>query len=80
MSSAGNGGMMIIPDGIAGNHDFSLPSGHADSWDELTIDGDIATKNCLLHYRRKGRVLAVASIYRDVESLTAELKMEKAAT
>jgi NADPH-dependent 2,4-dienoyl-CoA reductase/sulfur reductase-like enzyme len=52
--------------------------GHAEGWDELMIDGDIAAKNCLLHYKRNGRTLA--SIYRDVESLTAELKMEKAAT
>ena len=50
--------------------------GHAESWDELTIDGDIAAKDCLLRYKRNGRVLAVASIYRDVESLEAELTME----
>ena len=54
--------------------------GHAESWDELTIDGSIAARDCLLHYKRNGRVLAVASIYRDVESLKAELKMEGAAT
>ena len=34
-------------------------------------------KDCLLRYKRKGRVLAVASIYRDVESLQAELAMEQ---
>jgi apoptosis-inducing factor 3 len=54
--------------------------GHAEKWDELTIDGDIAARDCLLHYKRNGRVLAVASIYRDVESLTAELKMENSPT
>ena len=51
--------------------------GHAEKWDELTIDGSIAGKDCLLHYKRNGRVLAVASIYRDVESLEAELTMER---
>jgi NADPH-dependent 2,4-dienoyl-CoA reductase/sulfur reductase-like enzyme len=50
--------------------------GHAESWDQLTIDGDIAAKDCLLHYKRKGRVLAVASIFRDIASLAAEQKME----
>jgi hypothetical protein len=30
-------------------------------------------KDCLLRYKRNGRVLAVASIYRDVESLKAEV-------
>jgi NADPH-dependent 2,4-dienoyl-CoA reductase/sulfur reductase-like enzyme len=51
--------------------------GHAESWDELTIDGDIASKDCLLRFNRNGRLLAVASIYRDVESLEAELAMER---
>ena len=50
--------------------------GHAEKWDELTVDGDITAKNCLLRYRRNGRVLAVASIYRDLENLKAELEME----
>ena len=35
-------------------------------------------KDCLLRYKRNGRVLAVASIYRDVASLEAELAMERA--
>ena len=51
--------------------------GHAESWDELTIEGDIAARDCLLRYRRNGRDLAVASIYRDVASLQAELAMER---
>jgi apoptosis-inducing factor 3 len=54
--------------------------GHAEAWDTLTIDGDIAAKDCLLRYSRNGRVLAVASIYRDVESLQAELAMEQGAS
>ncbi|HEV3242316.1 MAG TPA: FAD-dependent oxidoreductase, partial [Methyloceanibacter sp.] len=51
--------------------------GHAESWDELAIEGDIAARDCLVRYRRNGRVLAVASIFRDVESLKAELAMER---
>ena len=54
--------------------------GHAEQWDEIAIDGDIAAKDCLLRYRRNGRVLAVASIFRDVESLKAELAMEQGAS
>ncbi len=50
--------------------------GHAESWDELAIEGDIAARDCLLRYRRQGRTLAVASIFRDVASLQAELDME----
>jgi apoptosis-inducing factor 3 len=51
--------------------------GHAQTWDELTIDGDVAAKDCLVRYKRNGRVLAVASIFRDIESLEAELMMER---
>jgi NADPH-dependent 2,4-dienoyl-CoA reductase/sulfur reductase-like enzyme len=53
--------------------------GHAEKWDEIAIDGDIAAKDCLLRFKRSGRVLAVASIFRDVASLEAEVAMERAA-
>jgi NADPH-dependent 2,4-dienoyl-CoA reductase/sulfur reductase-like enzyme/nitrite reductase/ring-hydroxylating ferredoxin subunit len=53
--------------------------GHAGKWDEIAVDGDIAAKDCLLRYKSGGRVLAVASIYRDVASLEAEIRMERAA-
>ena len=51
--------------------------GHAEAWDELAIEGDIASKDCLLSFKRNGRTLAVASIFRDIESLQAELAMER---
>ena len=52
--------------------------GHAEQWDEIAIEGDIDARDCLLRYKRDGRVLAVASIFRDVENLQAELAMEQA--
>jgi NADPH-dependent 2,4-dienoyl-CoA reductase/sulfur reductase-like enzyme/nitrite reductase/ring-hydroxylating ferredoxin subunit len=52
--------------------------GHAEKWDEISVDGNIAAKDCLLRYKSGGRVLAVASVYRDVASLEAELAMERA--
>jgi len=51
--------------------------GHAESWDDLAIEGDIASRDCVVRYTRNGRVLAVASIYRDVDSLRAEVEMER---
>jgi NADPH-dependent 2,4-dienoyl-CoA reductase/sulfur reductase-like enzyme len=51
--------------------------GHAEKWDELVIEGDIPAKDCLLHYKRNGRVLAVSSIYRDLANLWAEVEMER---
>jgi NADPH-dependent 2,4-dienoyl-CoA reductase/sulfur reductase-like enzyme len=53
--------------------------GHAKQWDEITIEGNVKAKDCLLRYKRNGRVLAVASIFRDAENLNAELAMEQGA-
>jgi NADPH-dependent 2,4-dienoyl-CoA reductase/sulfur reductase-like enzyme/nitrite reductase/ring-hydroxylating ferredoxin subunit len=52
--------------------------GHAEQWDNIEIEGDIGAKDCLLRYKNKGRLLAVASVYRDLASLQAELAMENA--
>ena len=54
--------------------------GHAENWDELEIEGDIKARDCLVRYRRDGKLLAVASIYRDVDSLKEELAMERRVT
>jgi len=51
--------------------------GHAEKWDEIDIDGDIAARDCLLRYKSNGHVLAVASIYRDLASLQAARAMEQ---
>ena len=51
--------------------------GHAEKWDAIEIDGSIENKDCAVRYKRDGRTLAVATIFRDLESLQAELEMEK---
>jgi apoptosis-inducing factor 3 len=51
--------------------------GHAEKWDEAAIEGDIAAKDCVARFRLAGRLLAVASIFRDLESLEAEASMER---
>ena len=53
--------------------------GHAESWDELAVEGDIANKDGLVRMRRAGRTLAVASVFRDLESLEAEVSLEREA-
>jgi NADPH-dependent 2,4-dienoyl-CoA reductase/sulfur reductase-like enzyme/nitrite reductase/ring-hydroxylating ferredoxin subunit len=50
--------------------------GHAEKWDELEVEGDIKSRDCLVRYRRNGRVLAVASIFRDVDNLKEEASIE----
>jgi apoptosis-inducing factor 3 len=52
--------------------------GHAEAWDEIVIEGNIMSKDCVLRFRRNGRVSAVASIFRDLENLEAEVLMEHA--
>ncbi len=51
--------------------------GHAETFDELAVEGDITGRDCLVRYKRSGRTLAVASIYRDVASLEAEVGFER---
>ena len=51
--------------------------GHAATWDAIDIEGSIENHDCLLRYKQNGRVKAVASIFRDRESLLAEIAMEK---
>jgi NADPH-dependent 2,4-dienoyl-CoA reductase/sulfur reductase-like enzyme/nitrite reductase/ring-hydroxylating ferredoxin subunit len=51
--------------------------GHAERWDTIEVEGDVAARNCLLRFKRGGSLLAVATIFRDVESLEAELAMEQ---
>jgi NADPH-dependent 2,4-dienoyl-CoA reductase/sulfur reductase-like enzyme len=51
--------------------------GHAQRWDETRIGGSIEGRDCLVEYRQNGRVLAFASIYRDLANLQHELAMER---
>ncbi|MGE5277335.1 MAG: FAD-dependent oxidoreductase [Acidobacteriota bacterium] len=51
--------------------------GHAPGWDALELRGDLDARDAEAIYRRKGRVLAVATIGRDRASLAAEAAFEK---
>jgi NADPH-dependent 2,4-dienoyl-CoA reductase/sulfur reductase-like enzyme len=53
--------------------------GHAEGWDNIEIDGDVMKRDCVVRYVKDGRALAVASIYRDTDSLKAAAEMEKRA-
>jgi hypothetical protein len=53
-------------------------AGHAESWDAVEIEGEIAKRDCLVRYKRGGKVMAAASIGRDRDNLEAELRMERA--
>jgi NADPH-dependent 2,4-dienoyl-CoA reductase/sulfur reductase-like enzyme len=53
--------------------------GHASQWDNLEIEGSITARDCLARYRRNGDVVAVASIFRDVQNLEEEAAMGRRA-
>jgi len=51
--------------------------GHAERWDKVDIEGEIGARHCMLRYRRNGKVMAVASIFRDLDNLREEVAMER---
>jgi hypothetical protein len=52
--------------------------GHAERWDAVDVEGSIDAKDCAVRFIREGRTLATATIYRDRQSLEAEVAMEQA--
>jgi NADPH-dependent 2,4-dienoyl-CoA reductase/sulfur reductase-like enzyme/nitrite reductase/ring-hydroxylating ferredoxin subunit len=50
--------------------------GHAESWDDIRVSGSVAGGSCLVSYRSRGRIDAVATIGRDLDSLRAEVLLE----
>ena len=50
--------------------------GHAACWDDIEQRGDVGAHDVALRFRKAGRTLAVATIFRGQESLLAEHAME----
>jgi NADPH-dependent 2,4-dienoyl-CoA reductase/sulfur reductase-like enzyme/nitrite reductase/ring-hydroxylating ferredoxin subunit len=53
--------------------------GHAEGWDVIEVDGDIKSRDCLVRYRKGGKIMAIASIYRDRQCLEIAADMERQA-
>ncbi|HEY4129636.1 MAG TPA: FAD-dependent oxidoreductase [Gemmatimonadaceae bacterium] len=51
--------------------------GHAEKWDRVDVDGKAANKDVSVRYVRGKKVLALATIFRDQESLNAEIEWER---
>jgi apoptosis-inducing factor 3 len=51
--------------------------GHAEDWDEVMMDGSVADKKFLAFYLKSGKVQALASMGRDVESNKIEDAMRR---
>jgi apoptosis-inducing factor 3 len=62
------------------HYDLSIDYvGHAERWESVRVDGDLDAGDATVRYLVGGRPLAVATIGRARESLTAEVAMEGAA-
>ena len=51
--------------------------GHAERWDQVGVDGSADRRDVAVRFQQAGKTLAVATIFRDEESLRAELEMER---
>ncbi len=51
--------------------------GHAVKWDSADVTGSLADRDATVTFRAGGRVAAVATVFRDKESLEAEAAMER---
>ena len=51
--------------------------GHATKWDAIEVTGSLADRNATVAFHAADRIAAVATIFRDRESLEAELAMER---
>ena len=50
--------------------------GHAEKWDSVTVEGEAAKHDVAVRFVRGGKTLALATIFRDEESLNEEIAME----
>ena len=50
--------------------------GHAEQWDEAKIDGDASKHDVSVRLNSKGETMALATIFRDEDSLLEELREE----
>lgn len=53
--------------------------GRGEGWDEAVVDGDPQQKDFAVTFRRSGRRVAIATVFRDELSLRVEVEMERAA-
>ena len=50
--------------------------GHAEKWDRVEVRGDAAKQDVAVRFIRDGKLLALATLFRDEESLRTEIEME----
>ena len=53
--------------------------GHAEQWDQVTVDGSLEARDAAVRFVRGGKTLAVATVSRDRYNLEAEVELEQQA-
>jgi NADPH-dependent 2,4-dienoyl-CoA reductase/sulfur reductase-like enzyme/nitrite reductase/ring-hydroxylating ferredoxin subunit len=51
--------------------------GHAEKWDSVKVDGSAEQRDVAVRFEQNGKTLALATIWRDIESLEAAVAMER---
>jgi NAD(P)H-nitrite reductase large subunit len=51
--------------------------GHATRWDRVEVNGEIGGQDAAVRFLQNGRLLAMATLFRDAESLRGEIEMER---
>ena len=78
-SMLGLGGYEDVPFFWSAHYDVVIcVVGHAPRWDSVTIEGSLAARDAKVTYRAGQKPLAVATVFRDRESLAAEVELERA--
>jgi 3-phenylpropionate/trans-cinnamate dioxygenase ferredoxin reductase subunit len=68
----------LVPFFWSQHYDVSISYvGHAEKWDRIDVKGSVEKRDCTLEFRRGDKTLAVVTLGRDLESLRAEVAIEK---
>jgi hypothetical protein len=51
--------------------------GHAAKWERVEVEGSIQDRDCVIRYIERNTLAAVATINRDIDSLRAEVALER---
>jgi NADPH-dependent 2,4-dienoyl-CoA reductase/sulfur reductase-like enzyme/nitrite reductase/ring-hydroxylating ferredoxin subunit len=51
--------------------------GHAEKWDTVKVEGSAQQRDVAVRFEQSGKLLALATIFRDEESLRSEIEMER---
>jgi NADPH-dependent 2,4-dienoyl-CoA reductase/sulfur reductase-like enzyme/nitrite reductase/ring-hydroxylating ferredoxin subunit len=71
----------FVPFFWSAHYDVSINYiGHAEHWDLVAVDGDPAKRDVAVRFEQGGKLLALATIFRDTQSLETEIAMERAVT